>query len=38
MVTALPAATYCYADRCTRIDKLLRTLPAMKIVFFSAFY
>jgi len=37
MVTGLPAATYCYADRCTRIDKLLRTLSAMKRVFFTAF-
>ena len=33
MVTVLPAATYCYADRYTRIDKLLHTLSAMKIIF-----
>jgi hypothetical protein len=38
MGTALPTATYCYADRYTRNDKLLRALSAiMKRVFFTAF-
>jgi len=37
MVTALPAVTYSYANRYTRIDKFLRTLSATKRVFFDAF-
>jgi hypothetical protein len=38
MVTALPAATYSYADRYAPIDKLLYTLSAMKRIFFAPFF